>query len=168
MPSTIVTTISSASANSYVSLSDATTYFADRFGGEAWSGNGVGDDESKQTQALLTAARRMQEENWLGSRIDTTQALAWPRSGVEKPDGPYRSLYLTTEIPQPVKDAQCELALWLMATNQRPGEANRRVKTWSADGASATFEYQGTIQTMPSEYVSLVTPLIAGPRIRRG
>jgi len=166
----LVTTIGSASANSYVTQDEAETYFAARLNVSAWT-----TAEDNRDKALLQAARQLQNENWLGSRVDSTQAMAWPRVGVEKADSAgsdygygYGEQYLTTEIPQRVKDAQCELALWLLAANSQPGEANRRVTSWSADGVSATYDYQGTNRAMPSDVTALISPLTSDVRIRRG
>lgn len=163
MASEIVTTVGSASANSYVTHDEAELYFADRLNVDAWT-----NAEDSRPKALLMAAKQLQTENWLGVRVDTTQALAWPRSGVENPDSVPCALYLTTEIPQRIKDAQCELALYLLAANRQPGEANRRVKSWSADGVSATYENVGGAQSVPNDVLSLIAPLTAGVRIRRG
>ena len=45
---------------------------------------------------------------WKGGRISRTQTLAWPRYGVVDEEG----LWITnTEIPQELKDANCEAAV---------------------------------------------------------
>lgn len=172
---TIVTTIGSASANSYVTSVEASAYFESRLTFQTWS---AFDEDTQRIPALLTAAQRLQRENWLGSRVDTTQALAWPRDSVFKIDTPTGyfggfgyaggDLYLTTEIPQEVKDAQCELALWLLTRNTQPGAESRRVTQWSADGVSAIFEYAGTINAIPEDVYLPISRLIADVQIRRG
>jgi hypothetical protein len=64
----------------------------------------------------VEAAQEFQMLPWVGTRVDTTQALPWPREYAPKPDLPdditvgTSYYYLTTEIPQLVKDAQIELA----------------------------------------------------------
>lgn len=166
MASTLVTTIGSASANSYVTLDEAASYFADRVGGESWAD--VGD---VQARALLTACKRLDRLNWLGSRVTTTQALAWPRYGVQKPDGTasigygIADYYLTTEIPQPVKDAQCELAFALMAGHT---EGADKIKRWKADDVEIEYDSSGASGSFPPEVDQLIGALVGGVRVVRG
>lgn len=113
MPSAIVEAVGSASANSYVTQAEATTYLGDRLNSSAWT-DAPSDDKDR---ALIEAAREMQLLPWDGARTDGTQALAWPRDYVPDPDTPLADpaqdypYYANTVIPQRVKDAQCELAL---------------------------------------------------------
>src|SRR5262245_48023890 len=113
MPSTINKQIGGSSSNSYVDVADADLYFDDQLNTSKWTAAVTAD----KTRALLSAAARMQDENWLGSRTNTTQHLAWPRVGVPKVDQissgyamgygygyQLTQYYLNNEIPQPVKD----------------------------------------------------------------
>ena len=59
MPSSIVVTVGSASANSYVTEAAADTYFDDRLNASAW--NDIDDDDDK-ARALIQAARRLERE----------------------------------------------------------------------------------------------------------
>lgn len=130
MASAVVTTVGGASSNSYVSLADATTYFADRSDGADW-----GSDTNQQTRALFTAIDYLDALPWIGAMLLETQSLQWPRVAVRpierRPqqrirlgyetlaglDGLYDlkgRLWVSTAIPQPIKDAQCEFALALV------------------------------------------------------
>lgn len=100
-------TVGGANSNSYVTLNEANAYFAERIYADAW------DVLVDQEQALVTATQRIDQEGFMGDRASETQALKWPRSGVYS-DG---VLIADTAIPQKVKDAQCELALTLAASN---------------------------------------------------
>lgn len=107
-------TVGGSASNSYVSVADATAYFAVRQNASAWAGT----DAAKEA-ALITATRRLDQERYAGEPVNaitgtsesTTQALQWPRYGACDRNG---WDYLGTVIPQPVQDATCELALYLM------------------------------------------------------
>lgn len=100
-----------STAESYISVADATTYFTKR-GNETWA------DVDDKEGALVRATDfmlNMYRLRWKGSRISQTQALDWPRLYVEKPIGePLYGLpvyYDSDEIPTEVKQACAELAL---------------------------------------------------------
>ena len=124
MAVTITATAGSASANSYITLSDANDIvdgFVEDDDVTAW---GSATDDQKN-RALFTATQRIDRERFLGARADDTQALQWPRTGVRKPDTyvntyatgfPFRisdDYFTDEEIPDQVKKAQVVLALYL-------------------------------------------------------
>lgn len=160
MPSAIDTTISGANANSYLTLAEAEAYFDDRLNISAWQDT----DADNRTRALLHAAQRLERENWLGDRATTTQRLAWPRIGVAKVDA---EEYESDEIPQQIKDAQCELALHLLANGAAPGAGNSRVKSFSADGLSVTREFATIVGSLPEEIAGLLAALTSGNKLAR-
>ena len=124
MAISIVATVGSASANSYVTLTEAQAFIDGQVESDdvvAW-GNSTDDQKNR---ALFTSTQRIDREKFLGARVSDTQALEWPRSGVRKPDT-YTNLYglsfpnrlvadyyLDTEIPDRVKHAQIVLAVYL-------------------------------------------------------
>lgn len=169
------TTIGGGSANSYISLADAETYFDSRLNSETWT-NAESDNK---TRALLMAANRLQSENWLGNRVTTTQRLAWPRLYVEKVDGIgpgygwgygggysggygwlFGDVYLSTEIPQRVRDAQCELALAFLSGFDEGGDDP--MASFSADGISINFRAQRPSGAFPPPVAQLISGLVAG------
>lgn len=172
MPSELVTTIGASSANSYVSLAEAETYFDDKPGASTWPDT----DEEDQQRYLLRATRWLNQMNWLGARASSTQALAWPRSGVLKRDSSgayidggyygYGQQYLTTEIPQEVKDAQCELAFALLG-GLNDGDV-AEVKSFSDDKMSVTFDQPRLAGALPSEVSRLLAGLTMQNRLVRG
>ena len=125
-------TVGGASANTYVTLSDANSIVEGLIVDDdvqAWEAGSTSDDY--RNRALYTAAQRIDRERFLGARVADTQALQWPRSGVRKPDT-YTNLYglsfpnrlvadyyTDTEIPDRVKKAQVVLAVYL--NNNRNG-----------------------------------------------
>ena len=124
MAISIVATVGSASANSYVTLTEAQAFIDGQVESDdivAW-GNSTDDQKNR---ALFSSTQRIDREKFLGARVADTQALEWPRSGVRKPDT-YTNLYglsfpnrlvadyyLDTEIPDRVKHAQIVLAVYL-------------------------------------------------------
>jgi len=101
-------------AESFASVTAADTYHSNR-GNTAWA--------AIATTALKEAALRKASDymgqiygpRWKGYRVGTAQALDWPRTGVERPGsfGPlgFASYYAVTDMPAPVVNACCELAL---------------------------------------------------------
>jgi hypothetical protein len=118
---TIIATPGASNANSYLTLAEATTYYSTRLFTDNW------DNSDDQTVALIMATRvldymavahrrlvRMDKVSyyitdpaWTGAPATSTQALAWPRTGMYDRLG--RAI-LSTVIPQELKDATAELA----------------------------------------------------------
>ena len=143
-----------ADSNSYVTLQEAETYFADRLRVDAWSGASSADKE----KALLTACRHVEAcrirvhrrpygypgelPDAMGRPYDPLapsnpdQALSFPRKKDKDNAGDYA-------IPKRAKDAQCEETLALVA---RGAEQERRralqaagVTSFSVDGLSESY-----------------------------
>lgn len=186
--STLVTTVGGASSNSYVTLAQFNTYCEQRLNVDAFD-EAQADDKIR---ALLMATRRLDRENWQGARAASTQALAWPRAGVIKPDGStvggsidslgagalfgyrggygiyatgYGEQYSSTEIPQPVKDAQCELALAYLA-GYGASVSSDSISEFSVDGIRVKTSGGGTAG-WPDAVDELIGGLIRGNRIMR-
>ena len=124
MAVTIDATAGGASANSYMTLTQANAYVEAMISSAdvtAWS---TGTDDTRN-RALTAAAQRLDRERFIGARATDTQALQWPRTGVRKPDTyvntyatgfPFRiseDYFTDTEIPDQIKRAQIELAVYL-------------------------------------------------------
>lgn len=101
-------TVGSASADSFVSVSDADAYIDTRLNVTAWTGASTPDKE----RALKSATRELNLLAYLGTRVDTTQALAWPREGCPNPDasGGEDAFYDEAVIPERLEIATIELA----------------------------------------------------------
>jgi DnaT-like ssDNA binding protein len=171
-------TVGGASANSYVTAEEAETFLDSRLNADAWTGVGVDD----KTRALLMAAQRLDRENWLGNRVTTTQRLAWPRVDVAKVDPVgvgfggwgfgthsyawWSEVYKSDEIPQSVKDAQCELALAYLEGFDESGDD--AIDSFSADGVSVKHRQSRPDGGLPPKVLQLIGGLIAGNRLVRG
>jgi hypothetical protein len=141
-------TVGSASANSYVTLAEATAIIeglVEDADVQHWNS---GNTDSRN-RALYTATQRLDRERFLGARATDTQALQWPRTGVRKPDTyintyavgfPFRittDYYTDTEIPDQIKRAQIQLAVFLHNNTDALGlnglEDYKNVKIGSLD-----------------------------------
>ena len=76
MPVSLVATLGSSSANSYVSVADADAYFANLLSFDQW--DGLGDEDTK-ARALITATAALDQLTFWGDAVTTTQALRFPR-----------------------------------------------------------------------------------------
>lgn len=105
----------SSSSESYASVANADTYHTN-YGNEDWD---LLTTAAKEI-ALRKATRFLDAKygrRWLGSRSYENQALNWPRSYVEDPDGFYLS---GSAIPQALKDATSIMALAASAEDIYP------------------------------------------------
>jgi hypothetical protein len=148
MAITIDATAGGANANSYLTLAAADAIVDGMVESDDVTAWGSATDDQKN-RALYTAAQRIDRERFLGARATDTQSLQWPRTGVRKPDTyintysvgfPFRitaDYFTDTEIPDQVKRAQVELAVYL--NNNKSGlglsglEDYKNVKLGSLD-----------------------------------
>ena len=173
MAITITETVGSASATSYVTEQEFQTYAEQRVSSVAVDRA----DGDQRRRAMVSAFRRLNQCLWVGERVSATQAGAWPRVGAPKPDpvgvlnAGYgagwvgRDVYLTTEIPQAVKDAQCELACAYLDGFDEYGD---RITRASQDGMSYEKQFARPVNGLPGAVMRLIGPLLDGPRLVRG
>ena len=102
MTATIDATVGGTSANSYVTLASANTYFETVPDSSDWT-NKTTDERNR---ALISATRWIDTLSFYGDRCSTTQALRWPRNNYSV-DGVDLSCSL---IPVPIQVATYELA----------------------------------------------------------
>tara|TARA_R100001440_G_C2481974_1_gene113535 strand:- start:57 stop:587 length:531 start_codon:yes stop_codon:yes gene_type:complete len=99
---TIVATLKSATANSYVTLAEANTYFETVPDSTTWDNK----SDDQKNRALISATRWIDTLNFLGDRCDDGQALKWPRNNYDVDNV---ELACST-IPNNIKYAEYELA----------------------------------------------------------
>jgi len=109
-------TVGGSASNSYVTRAEADAYFGDRLNNSvAGDWNTKSDSTSRTTAekdaALVTATRRIDEEQFLGLKVTITQALKFPRVDLYDEDG---IAFSTTAIPERVKQATYIAALELL------------------------------------------------------
>jgi len=146
--------------NSYIGTTDADTYFADRLNSDLWTG----DDKDK---ALIQATQIIDNSNYLGSKISTTQALKFPRYDLYD-DG---IALASDETPQRVLDATCELAIYLLQEDySAPNDMADygRVKIGALEVETSGGGGTG-VKTLPPLVNDLLKPfIISGTRLVRG
>jgi hypothetical protein len=132
MACTIVATAGSTSANSYITIADADTFFESHLYADDWNDA----DTTQKCQALQMATRLLDQWfEWAGSVTDGDQALLWPRSAVIGPDG---YLEANDTIPVRIEQGTAELARNLIikdrtADNETEAQGVKRVKAGSVE-----------------------------------
>jgi hypothetical protein len=100
-----------AGADSYATVADLTDY-ADKYGFT------LPTTDAEKEALLRRAALQMNLMNWKGSRVESTQSLAWPRSDVYVDD----TLVSETTIPARIEYGQMALACEIHADDESPSE----------------------------------------------
>jgi hypothetical protein len=163
MSITITATVGADDANSFVTLAEANTYFNARPDGACWSPAGA----PEQQRALVYAGKQLNAMKWYGMRVDSEQAMAWPRAYVPIPDG--YTYFDTDVIPQQVKDAQCELALSVIEDGIDAGSGSADgVTSFAGSGISVQYGKAGAAGSAARSRVDqLLAGLTAGARLMR-
>ncbi len=170
---TLVATAGSASANTYCTRDDANTYHEDRVG-QSVSGTTWGDaSDDVKDKALLMATRSIDDLFiWAGAVVDFTQALLWPRAGLQ-----YRSLdnVLTTVIPTDLRDATAEFARQLIKDPGRADDSDlevkgiRRIKAGSVEmefmGAQAQYVPTAVANMIPDTWYTGIRGQVASTMV---
>lgn len=145
-------TAGSATANSYVSVEYCDDYIDTRLNASEWL---AATDALKQS-ALVTATGTVEENfQWRGEPATTTQALHWPAEGAINCRGEEIS---STTIPEAVKRAVCEQALYLLKfdATQTPTAIMQGLSQASVGSLSATFDALMTPETVQGRVKSIL------------
>ena len=132
-------------ANSYVSLEYARSYFVGRrLHSSAWT---AATTENKLI-ALKQASFALDNEFiWKGTPLTETQALGWPRTGALDR---YKVERGTASVPREVKDATCELAMYLLAEDRLVGASGVGLKRLRVDVIELEFDKSQAPETFPA------------------
>lgn len=151
----LISTIGGTTSNSYVSQSDATTYFAGRLDMAKWTAA----TPSEKDASLMMATARLETETYQGSRVFVDQRLAWPRHGTYDRD---EVLLSSTTIPLVIQQATFELALALLKEPTLLGdsglEAFKNVRVGSLDVTPRSVRSA----LLPSFVKQLIAPVRMG------
>ena len=102
MAATVNATVKGENANSYVTLTEANTYFETVPDSSTWTNK----TDDQKNRSLIAATRWIDTLSYYGSRCDNGQALKFPRNNYT-----IDNVELTcTTIPNNIKYAQYELA----------------------------------------------------------
>jgi hypothetical protein len=180
--SILITTPGASNANSYPTLAEADTYFVARLFSDTWNDADESDKEAALVMAtrlidtLLTPHRYFVPPNfggqagffrtrpyWTGAAASSTQALAWPRTGMYNRNG---FAILSTVIPTELKQATAEFSIQLMrqdrtTDNEALVQGITSVKTGSVElkyGSSSASSSTSTLKLVPDAAVDLLVP----------
>lgn len=144
MTVTVVATAAASNANSYITVATGNDLADIYLGTLAWSSAST----DNRGRALIMATRYLDELDWIGSRANSTQALAWPRTEAKCGEWDFAS----NAIPQPIKQATFDLAEALLASPALlggtgagnaeliPGIPNASLRSASVDVISVQFK----------------------------
>lgn len=110
---TVVDTVGSASANSYLSVASATSLLDERLGIAAWT-DATADDKAR---AVIMATREIDSFRYVGYKISQAQALEWPRT---------EQVEASDTIPVYIQRACAEQALWVLQNSDTGGRSERQ------------------------------------------
>jgi hypothetical protein len=148
-----------ANADAYVSLADALAYFTAHGSPAVWTAATDAQRESAIRYATLWIDGRYQ---WPGTIRVTTQALAWPRSGVV--DGEGRSVAYDS-LPQRLVDATCEAALQHLSNALNEILARGGGVQSETVGPISVSYFQSASAGRTFPYIDSLLKLIAYPRM---
>jgi hypothetical protein len=149
--------------NTFISLSDANTYFSTRLFSTTWSS---ASDDNK-SMALIMATKKITNLNLQGTKAILTQTLAFPRAfyigttvyssgyGMETDNIRGEGWYIETDITTEVKEATCEEAISILSYGEN---ANKRlelqaqgVTSFSIGNLSETYGGSGKKNSLLSQ-----------------
>lgn len=114
--------------NSYVTVEEADSYFANTLQFEDWNKY----DTSTKEKALITATRQIDRLPFAGRKLDINQSLEFPRTTTNLP--------FSDGIPDSITYATCEQALFLLQGGSKRQELQKQgVKSYSLGDLSETF-----------------------------
>lgn len=158
--------------NSMVTVDEAGLFFSGRLWTDAWD---VSDSATKQ-KALVMATRDVDAMTFMGSKADTTQPHAFPRTFTSAPAMDASTYYhpsgMFSEdgIQQYAKDAVCEQALWLLqqtpyevhrARQMAQGVASTGTGSASESYAPAAVNLARHGRTMSPDAIRILAPVLA-------
>lgn len=158
-----------SNANSYVTLSNANAYHELSLHAANWNDTTT----ERREQALVTATRMIDRQNWKGQKTDPAQPLAWPRTGVTRNDG---STVDPNTLPPELILATYELALALLdnVAVQSQGDTGSNIKSLGAGSAQLSFfrpttgtRFPTIIQELMGQFLS-ATGLPIGTAVVKG
>lgn len=148
-----------ADAESYISVTDADTYFTAR-GNTTWAALTTAAKE----QALRAATDHMVATfagRWSGYRIGTTQALDWPREYVPVRDAPTLSYYDNNVVPTAVARACAEYAVRASA-GALVADVGAQVTQETVGPLSVTYAPGARQQTTYPAVDAMLAPFLRG------
>ncbi len=143
-------------SNSYIGVTDADQYFANRLYSDAW----VNASADQKAQSLIMASKRIDRLNYRGKKADPNQTMKFPRAIFANNPGTYAidpkavqtypGWVYEIDVAQCVKEAVCEEALMLLKGSSQRVELQ-------AQGVHS-FQIGNLSETFTGEVVKLLSP----------
>lgn len=145
-------TIGSNSYQTYRTLAQTSAYLEADASADAWRAA----EADPQSRAIVTATRTLDRMPWRGSKTESDQTKAWPRSGIDGVED--------DETPQAILDAESELANFITnGTDVLNGTTEQNVKRQAAGSVSIEYFRSFTDPSrLPLAVQELLKPYLAG------
>jgi len=156
-----------STAESYISVADATTYFSNR-GNTTWAA--IATDALREAYLRLATEymTQMYRSRWDGVRYTEDQALDWPRAGVVRDSWQVD----TDEVPVEVQRACAELALKASSGELAPDLTRKVIREkidvieTEYDRYSPEYTRYRSIDAMLKPYLGMTNNGICIPLVR--
>lgn len=109
--------------NSLITLEDAKYYFEERYDSKEW----FELEEKEKENILITASQKINSFDFVGSKLETTQQMEFPRN---------------YELPQDIKNAVCEEAIALLKNKNNIHQQNQENNIASIQLGVGSVSYQ--------------------------
>jgi hypothetical protein len=159
-----------STAETYISVADADTYFSNR-ANTTWSALTTANKEASLRKAAdyLLQVYRLR---WKGTRVNSTQALDWPRSYVARDDYTYSGIngyttiggnyyYPSDEVPTEVARACAELAVKASADELSPDLGRRTIRE-KVDVIEVEYDPNSPQSTIYRAIDNMLAPFLNG------
>jgi hypothetical protein len=139
--------------NSYVTVDEANTYFADRIDVAAWTAA----TDTQKAQALVTATKIFNDMSWNGVAVSESQPLAFPRIGFYFDPRVGSNIRLQDTLPTRILEATFELAYHLLNND---GILDDTGRTIGLNVGSISMSKILPPSTVPSTVRRIIKPLL--------
>jgi len=139
--------------NSYVTRDEANTYFTDRLDVAAWTSA----SDPQKDQSLVTATGILDQQQWSGTAISDSQALAFPRSGTFYDPKLGYVATLPGTVPNRIIQATFELAYHLLNND---GLLDDTGTVTSLSVGQINLEIKTDPSKIPSSVKAIINPLL--------
>lgn len=145
----LISTPGAVDANSYLSVAEADDYFSTRFQSSDTKWADLNDKEA----LLVTATGILETFKFGATRTTKEQALSWPRTGLYDHDG---YTIANDSIPQKLKAAVCEVALWYFTEEDRAATDAEIDQLESSKVGPLDYKFKATAANFPSRAIALL------------
>ena len=144
----------SATAESYISVADASTYHSNR-GNTAWASLSTDAIREQCLRKATDFMRQAYRSRWQGYKVNEDQALDWPRYGVEVEGYAVDSDIVPTEV----KNACAELALKASSADLNP-DLTQGVLSEQVGSISVTYDKNSPQRTRYAAIDAMLAPYL--------